>query len=233
MVLDLVYIAPESTKEEREILVESQKKRYVKEDIITECEKLYKEWKEARGKQDTLNMESNIVKKKIGQLKKKDKNDPCTELLQEIAQIEKNIEDQAKNVEDILKKLNEKYSKCGNIVHESVPVDDNEDNNKVEREWDVEDRKIITVTGKPGAAQHHDILKWIGGYDQERGTKVAGHRGYFLTGYGVLLNQALLQYGLQFLLKNKYNAIQTPMFMKSEIMSETCQISDFSDNLYK
>jgi seryl-tRNA synthetase len=30
----------------------------------------------------------------------------------------------------------------------------------------------------------------------ERGQKIAGHRGYFLKGYGVLLNQALINYGL-------------------------------------
>jgi seryl-tRNA synthetase len=30
----------------------------------------------------------------------------------------------------------------------------------------------------------------------ERGQKIAGHRGYFLKGAGVLLNQALINYGL-------------------------------------
>jgi len=28
----------------------------------------------------------------------------------------------------------------------------------------------------------------IDGYDSKRGAKVAGHRGYFLKGFGVLLN---------------------------------------------
>jgi seryl-tRNA synthetase len=91
----------------------------------------------------------------------------------------------------------------------------------------------MKIDGKPGSAHHHQILEWIGGYDPERGVKVSGHRGYFLKGYGVLLNQALVQYGLQFLVKKDYTPIQPPFFMKGEIMHETCQLADFEENLYK
>ena len=47
----------------------------------------------------------------------------------------------------------------------------------------------------------------IDGYDPKRGRKIAGHRGYFLKNYGVLLNQALINYGLKFLLKKKYDLL--------------------------
>ena len=67
----------------------------------------------------------------------------------------------------------------------------------------------------------------------ERGSKVAGHKGYYLKGYGVLLNQALINYGQSLLYKNKYKLLQPPFFMKSSIMHETCQLSDFEENLYK
>jgi seryl-tRNA synthetase len=76
-------------------------------------------------------------------------------------------------------------------------------------------------------------LHWIDGFDPVRGSKVAGHRGYFLKGYAVLLNQALLAYGTQFLFKKGYCPIQPPYFMKKEIMAETAQLSDFDDQLYK
>jgi seryl-tRNA synthetase len=123
------------------------------------------------------------------------------------------------------------YSKIGNIVHDSVPLDNNEDNNKVERTWgEVVKREI---NGKPGSAHHHEVLNFIGGYDHERGQKVAGHRGYYLKGYGVLLNQALIQYGMRFLHQKGYAPVQPPYFMKREIMAETAQLSDFDDQLYK
>lgn len=67
----------------------------------------------------------------------------------------------------------------------------------------------------------------------ERGQKIAGHRGYFLKGYGVLLNQALINYGLNTLVAAGYLPMQPPFFMKKSIMEATCQLSDFSENLYQ
>lgn len=67
----------------------------------------------------------------------------------------------------------------------------------------------------------------------ERGQKIAGHRGYFLKGVGVLLNQALINYGLTFLTARQYTPLQPPFFMKQSIMAETCQLSDFEESLYK
>ena len=58
------------------------------------------------------------------------------ELLKEKAQIEKNSEDQEKRVEEVLKNLNEKYSKCGNLVHDTVPVSNDEADNKIEKPTD-------------------------------------------------------------------------------------------------
>ena len=76
-------------------------------------------------------------------------------------------------------------------------------------------------------------MEAIGGYDPGRGQKVAGHRGFFLKGPGVLLNNALINYGITFLNKRKYDLVQPPYFLKKEIMAETCQLSDFHENLYK
>jgi seryl-tRNA synthetase len=65
------------------------------------------------------------------------------------------------------------------------------------------------------------------------GAKVAGHRGFFLTGYGVDLNQALITYGLQFLHKKKYKKIMPPFMMRRSQMSKTAQLEEFDEALYK
>lgn len=45
-----------------------------------------------------------------------------------------------------------------------------------------------------------DILeKKLDAVDMKRGSKVAGHRGYYLKGSGVRLALALIQYGIDFL----------------------------------
>jgi len=62
---------------------------------------------------------------------------------------------------------------------------------------------------------------------------VAGGRGYFLKHYGVLLNQALINFGLAFLLKRNYTPLQTPFFMRKEVMAECAQLAQFDEELYK
>ena len=71
---------------------------------------------------------------------------------------------------------------------------------------------------------HHELLHMIDGYNSSSGQIVAGHRGYFLKGVGVMLNQALINYGLAFLRKRNYQALQPPFFMNKEIMAETAQV---------
>lgn len=65
-----------------------------------------------------------------------------------------------------------------------------------------------------------------------RGVKVVGHRGYCLTGYGVFLNLALIQYGLEFLHGNGYSPNQPPFFMNRDAMAKTAQLEQFDEELY-
>jgi len=64
-----------------------------------------------------------------------------------------------------------------------------------------------------------DLLDMV---EFERGQKVAGHRGYYLKNAGVLLNQSLINFGLNTLNTNGYTPIQPPFFMKSSMMHATC-----------
>ena len=64
------------------------------------------------------------------------------------------------------------------------------------------------------------------------GAKIAGHRGYFLTGDGVDLNMALINYGLDFLRKKTFKKVQAPFMMRKEMMAMTAQLSEFDEALY-
>lgn len=77
----------------------------------------------------------------------------------------------------------------------SVPISQNEDDNQVVKEHGQRRAR------EPWMQHHHELLYRIKGYEWEAGVDVAGHRAYFLTGPGVLLNQALISYGLAFLMK--------------------------------
>lgn len=65
------------------------------------------------------------------------------------------------------------------------------------------------------------------------GADVAGGRGFYLKGEGVLLNMALINFGLAFLRERKYVPMQTPFFMRKDIMGKCAQLAQFDEELYK
>lgn len=86
---------------------------------------------------------------------------------------------------------------------------------------------------KQDCLSHHEVLTRLDGYDPERGVKIVGHRGYCLTGYGLFLNLALVNYGLEFLWRKDYKPNQPPHFMLREYMAKTAQLEQFDEELYK
>lgn len=65
------------------------------------------------------------------------------------------------------------------------------------------------------------------------GANVAGGRGFYLKGDGVRLNQALINFGLDFLEKRGFTSLQTPFFMRKDIMAKCAQLAQFDEELYK
>lgn len=47
------------------------------------------------------------------------------------------------------------------------------------------------------------------------------------------LNQALINFGLDFLEKRGYTLLQTPFFMRKEVMAKCAQLAQFDEELYK
>jgi seryl-tRNA synthetase len=115
----------------------------------------------------------------------------------------------------------------GNYVDDTVVVDNNEDNNQIVKTWGNLDKE------KQAKLSHHEVLLKLDGYDPVRGVKLVGHRGYCLTGYGVFLNQALINYGLEFLFTKGYSPNQPPFFLNKDQMAKTAQLSQFDEELYK
>ncbi|CAH1758491.1 4202_t:CDS:2 [Entrophospora sp. SA101] len=220
-----------------ELIRESQRRRGAPVEIVDKIISLYDEWRTARFELDQVNKKINVIQKEIA-LKMKNKTD-ATKLIEEkesLGQDKTRLMAVEKEKEEILKS---EASTIGNIVHQSVPTSMDEENNEIVKKWEPtsDDSSDIYTNRKPikkdGISSHHEVLHRIGGYDPERGTNIAGHRGYFLTNDGVDLNMALIQYGLSFLRKKGYNKLQTPFFMRKEYMAKTAQLEQFDEELYK
>ncbi|KAK5104327.1 Cytosolic seryl-tRNA synthetase [Lithohypha guttulata] len=206
---------------------ESQRRRYADEALVDEVAELWQDAYRTRYRADQKRAEIGKVQKEIGQLKK-NKQD-ATELLEKKSQLESEAKQIAEEAVEKEKLRDKKCKSIGNYVHESVPINNNEDFNEVIQTWAPEG---VTVE-KTDCLSHHEVMTRAELYDGERGAKLVGHRGYFLRKWGVLLNQALINYGLHFLVERGYDPIQPPYFMNKEYMGKTAQLEQFDEELYK
>ncbi|QDZ18923.1 seryl--tRNA ligase [Chloropicon primus] len=208
-----------------ELIRESQRRRYKDVSLVDSVIELDQEWRKKRFDVDQISKEFNKLNKSIA-TKRKAKED-ASELQEQSKAMKKDIE----ALQDIVKvaeaKRDEALKKIGNLVHDSVPVNNDEAHNEVVRTFG-------TPRTKEDAKYNHvDLVGMLGIVDLEAGQAVAGGRGYYLLNYGVMLNQALISYGLQFLALRGYCPVHTPFFMRKNIMAETAQLSDFDEQLYK
>jgi seryl-tRNA synthetase len=168
--------------------------------------------------------QQNDLSKQIGPKKKA--GEDTTAILEQCTNLKIKIADMEKSRDDLELKRDELLYKIGNIVAPDVPIS-----------MDEAENGLIKTHGecKPGTnlKRHDELLYMIGGFEPKVGSEVAGHRGYFLTGPGLWLNQALINYGLRFLHKKNFKHVQTPFFMKKDAMKLVCQLEDFDESLYK
>lgn len=119
------------------------------------------------------------------------------------------VVDNERSLAEAERSRNTALREVGNHLHESVPVSNDEEENRVERTFgDCEQR---------GQYSHVDLIHMIDGMNAEKGAVISGGRGYFLTGPAVFLEHALIQYALHSLHKKGYKPLYTPFFMRKDV----------------
>lgn len=137
---------------------------------------------------DNLRKELGIISKTVAAKMKESKGaDKCEEEKAQANAVKEKIELTEKQLEEVENERTKKLNTIGNIVYSDVPISKDEANNAIVAKWgEVPDLK---VDGKTlGHLHHHEIMQVLDMVEFERGQKIAGHRGYFLKGVGVLLN---------------------------------------------
>jgi len=195
---------------------------------IDEIVALDQKWRQGVFAKDNMRKELGILAKSIGKMKKAKKpNEEVQQVILSVRQKKEELKAHEAKLADLAKEVESKVGNIGNYVHSTVPPGIKEE------KANITDKQVGEFKRTGQELHHHQLLYMIGGYEPDRGAQVAGHRGYFLTGVGVLLNQALINYGLSFLAPRKFMPVQPPLFMKKEVMAETAQLSQFDEELYK
>lgn len=150
-------------------------------------------------------MQKNKISKIVAEKKKASKGqDKCEDEVAESKALDAKIDEQKKNTANAVAEQEKVLGKIGNIVSPMAVISKSEDDNLVVRTFGEPNRDIVVDGSALGKLHHHEIMQCLDMVEFERGQKVAGHRGYYLKGVGVLLNQALINYGLATLIKKDY-----------------------------
>lgn len=133
--------------------------------------------------------------------------------------------------EETYKKVVEEWQKLmlevPNIPDISVPDGDSDKDNREVKKWG--EAPAFDFTPK----NHVDLMERNGMADFERGAKVAGFRGYFLRGDGVLLSNAVWQLALKHFGGKGLEPLIVPSLVRRETFMGTGYLPQGEEDLYK
>ena len=192
---------------------------------LDELIKLDKERRDLIIKTDELRKKRNEISIEIA--KRKKTNQDAISLIEQMQETSQTLT----NLETVQTQTESRYTKLAltipNLVDESVPIGKDDTTNKEIKKWG----KVPQFDFK--VKDHIDISQSLDLVDLERAAKVAGARFYYLKNDLVKLNQALIQYALDFLSEKKYIPIQTPYLINRSSMEGAIIAHDFEDVIYK
>jgi len=218
--IKLIREHPEVVRSNLEKRGEPEKLRML-DDLI----RFDKEWRQLLTRVNELRHKRRLVTEEIAQLKKDGKD--TSKKVEEAKNIPKEIQKLEAQVEERKEKVNQLLLSLPNLLHESVPVGKDESANVV-----------VRVVGKPPKfdfepKNHLEIAQNLGLIDVERAAKVTGHGFYYLKGALVLLDFAIMNYTIDFMMKRGYALFEPPFMMHKKPYMGAADLETFENQLYK
>ncbi|MBI2148521.1 serine--tRNA ligase [Candidatus Woesearchaeota archaeon] len=193
--------------------------------LVDELLDFDKEWRELKGKIDNLRHERNEITLQITKLSKEKKD--ISKFIDKARGLPQEIKNNEERLDELKKKINYSLMTLPNILHESVPYGESD-----------QDNKIVGIFGskkklKFKPLSHVDLVEKNDWVDLERAAKISGARWYFLKGELALLEQALVRYGMDFMAKRKYILVVPPFMMNRRAYEGVTDLGAFGEMLYK
>jgi seryl-tRNA synthetase len=216
-------IDPKIMKDNPDLLLEMLKKRKVNFpfsellDLDRKRRELIIETQNFRHKKNTLSQ--SIAKKKKNQ-------ESVDAELKEMKKVGEHMVSLENKKDVVEKRYSDLVYSIPNLLQDSVPIGESENDNIVIRTFN-------DFTKSQIKNDHVNLANSLGLIDLERAAKISGARFYFLKNELVLMNQALTNYALDFLVEKGYQLIQPPYMLKKDAIRGSIIMDDFEDVIYK
>ncbi|MCH8975803.1 MAG: serine--tRNA ligase [Thaumarchaeota archaeon] len=198
--------------------------------IDFKLEKLFSAEKQRREfivKVDNLRKKRNEMSIQVSSLLKSGKKDEAKKLVEELQVDGQTLTDLEFEQKDIEKEYARRVYTIPNLIHESVPRGLDETANKEIRKWGNIPKFDFQIQDHVDLSDNLDLV------DLERAAKVSGARFYYLRNELVRLNQALINFALDFLVEKNYSLVQPPYLINRKSMEGAIIAEDFEDVIYE
>lgn len=215
--LDIKFI-----RENSDLVKQAAKKKHIKFDVDelikvdTNRLELLKSVEELRAQQNSA---SESITKATGE----ERNG----LIDSMRRVKDDLKKKEEELEEVMKTWRSLMLRVPNIPDMSVAegVDEN-DNVEVKKWGNIPEFKFE-------ALDHVSLMEAQDMADFERGTKVAGFRGYFLKGDGALLEFAVWQLALKHFLSKGFTPLHVPSLVRKETLVGTGYLPGGEEDLYR
>lgn len=150
-----------------------------------------------------------------------------TRLIAEVRMLKEELAKREEELKEIMKEWQALMVRVPNIPDMSVPDGKSDADNQEVKVWG--EKPVFSFTPK----SHIEIMTALDMVDLERGTKVAGFRGYFLKNDGALLSFAIWQAALAHFSKKKFTPMIVPSLVRRETLLGSGYLPQGEEDLYK
>jgi len=192
---------------------------------VDEIIKLDNDWRRKKQEVDKLRAKRNDITSEVQKLKKS-KKDVSSKIIEA-----QTVSEKLKESEELMnfykEKLDVLMKSMPNIMHESVPYGKDDSEN-------VEVKKSGNIPKKDFKLKSHvELGEELAMLDFDKSAKLAGAGFYFLKGELALLNQALIKFAIDHMIKKGYLYMETPLMMRKQPYEGVTDLSDFENVMYK
>ncbi len=214
-------------RENPSLIKENIKKRDDPEKLklLGELLKVDSQWRKSQTEINELRQKRNKLSLEIAKLKKEGKL--AKKPLADAKKVDALIEKKQKNLNDLEAKEKTLLMSIPNLLHESVPIGKDENDNIEVRKWCSKPRFDFIPKN------HMEILENLNLVDAERAAKVAGTGFVFLKNEAVLLDLAIQRFALDFLGKRGFVIVEPPLMINRNAYEGMIDATDFEMVTYK
>ena len=216
-------------RENPELVKENIKKKFQNHKLILvdEIIDLDKKNREVTLKGDELRAARNSYSSQIGQLMREGKKEEAEEIKKKVQDINQELENNEKLEEEYRIQIKERMMKIPNIIHESVPIgEDDSQNVEIEKFGE----PIVPDYAIPF---HGEILEKLGGVDFDSARRVSGNGFYYLLGDVARLHSAIITYARDFMINKGFTYCIPPFMIRSDVVSGVMSFEEMDAMMYK